>query len=294
MREYAKCEIECSEPTVSYRETVVGECDPVLAKSSNKHNRLWVTCEPMDKDLCVEIEENDLIKSKKDDIQKILKNKYGFDSNEYKRLWSFGIGGAEANCISDKTSAVQYMKEIRGNVLQGFNQVILNGPLTGEKLRQVRFNITDAKIIPDPVHRGINQITPMTGKVLKGALMASKPRLQEPMFLCTIKTFETLRGDVYSALGNRRAKIISDDYDSEIMIIIKANLPVSESFGFAEYLREETSGRAIPQFVFSHWETINSDPYEEGSMANEIVKKIRKRKGMSSEIPLPESFTDKL
>lgn len=294
LKEYAKCEIICSEPTVSYRETVIGECEPVLAKSSNKHNRLWVTCEQLDTDLCNEIEENKLLETKKDELQRILKDKFDWSQDEYRKLWSFGIGDAEANCITDKTTGIQHMKEIKGNVVSGFNGVILTGPLTNEKLRQVKFNITDAKIIPDPVHRGANQLIPMTGKVLKGAILSSKPRLQEPMFLCTIKTQEALRGDVYSALGNRRGKIISDDYDTEATIVIKAYLPVAESFGFSEYLSNETSGRALPQFSFSHWETILSDPFEEGSMANEIVKKIRRRKGLSPEVPLPESFLDKL
>lgn len=294
LKEYAKCEIVCSEPTVSYRETVIGECEPVLAKSSNKHNRLWVTCEQLDAELCDEIEENKLLEAKKEELQKVLKDKFDWTQDEYRKLWSFGLGDAEANCITDKTTGIQHMKEIKGNVVSGFNGVILTGPLANEKLRQVKFNITDAKIIPDPVHRGANQLIPMTGKVLKGAILSSRPRLQEPMFLCTIKTQEALRGDVYSALGNRRGKIISDDYDTEATIVIKAHLPVAESFGFSEYLSNETSGRALPQFAFSHWETILSDPFEEGSMANEIVKKIRKRKGLSPEVPLPESFLDKL
>lgn len=294
LREYAKCEIICSEPTVSYRETIIGECEPVLAKSSNKHNRLWVTCEKLEEDLCIEIEENKLLEGKKDELQKTLRDKFNWSHDDYKKLWTFGLGDAETNCIIDKTTGVQHMKDIQGNVVSGFNSVILNGPLTNEKLRGVKFNITDAKIIPDPVHRGSNQLVPMTGKVLKGALLSSKPRLQEPVFLCTIKTQEALRGDVYSAVGNRRGKIHSDDYDSESTIVIKAYLPVAESFGFAEYLSTMTSGRAIPQYMFSHWEVMNSDPYEEGSMANEIVKKIRKRKGLSEEVPKPESLLDKL
>lgn len=252
-----------------------------------------MTCERLPDELCKEIEESKLLDDKKN-IHKVLKNKFGWDMNECRKLWDFGLGDASANCIADKTTAVQHMKELKGNVLSGFNSVILNGPLTGEKLRSVRFNITDAKIIPDPVHRGANQIVPMTGRVLKGAILSSKPRLQEPVFMCTIKTQESLRGDVYSALGNRRGKIVNDEYDTESMIVIKAHLPVAESFGFAEYLRDMTSGRAIPQFVFSHWETILSDPYEEGSMANEIIKQVRKRKGLSVEVPSPESFLDKL
>jgi len=234
------------------------------------------------------------LEEKKDKLHKILKDKFDWDLNECRKIWAFGIEDALTNCISDKTSAVQHMKEIKGNVLAGFNSVILNGPLTGEKLRNVKFNITDAKIIPDPIHRGGNQLVPMTGKVLKGAMLSSKPRLQEPVFMCTIKTLDSLRGDVYSAIGNRRGKIQDDEYDTESTIIIKAHLPVAESFGFSEYLSSMTSGRALPQFVFSHWETIASDPLEEGSMANKLVKEIRKRKGMTEEVPQPEAFLDKL
>lgn len=38
------------------------------------------------------------------------------------------------------------------------------------------------------------------------------------------------------------------------MFIIKAVLPVAESFGFADEFRKRTSGLASPQLVFSHWE----------------------------------------
>lgn len=38
------------------------------------------------------------------------------------------------------------------------------------------------------------------------------------------------------------------------MFIIKAVLPVAESFGFADEIRKRTSGLASPQLVFSHWE----------------------------------------
>lgn len=292
--EFAKCELIRSEPKVSYRETCIGECDPVLAKSSNKHNRLWVSCSPLEDDISKEIEENKFLDHKKDEQQRILRDSFNWDQADYKKIWDFGIGNAMANCIIDRTVGIQHMKEIHGNVLNGYHSVILNGPLIGEKVRQVKFNVTDAKIIPDPVHRGSNQLVPMTGKVLKGAMLSSKPRLQEPIYLCTIKVMESLRGEIYSVIGNKRGKIISDEYEGETTIVIKAHLPVAESFGFTDYLSEQTSGRALPTISFSHWETINSDPYEEGSMANELVKSIRKQKGLDPAVPTPESFLDKL
>jgi len=116
----------------------------------------------------------------------------------------------------------------------------------------------------------------------------------EPIFLCSVKTEETRRGDVYNCFGNRRGKVISDEYDYGKMITIKAFLPVSESFGFTTYLREATQGNAQPMNQFSHWEIMEDDPYQEGSMTNKIVKMIRKRKGLNENLPLPDQYYDKL
>lgn len=44
------------------------------------------------------------------------------------------------------------------------------------------------------------------------------------------------------------------------MFIIKAVLPVAESFGFADEIRKRTSGLASPQLVFSHWEVKTQIP----------------------------------
>jgi len=76
--------------------------------------------------------------------------------------------------------------------------------------------------------------------------------------------------------------------------MMKAYLPVAESFGFTQALRAATSGRAFPQCVFDHWEIMNSDPAEEGSKANDIVNNIRARKGLKVGIPAVDNFEDKL
>merc|ERR1719434_558461 len=56
--EYAQCDFICGDPVVSYRETVAGTSSQTcLAKSPNKHNRLYVVCEPMADELSRDIEE---------------------------------------------------------------------------------------------------------------------------------------------------------------------------------------------------------------------------------------------
>lgn len=74
-------------------------------------------------------------------------------------------------------------------------------------------------------------------------------------------------------------------------------LPVIESFQFANEIRKQTSGMAIPQLVFSHWEIIDIDPFwiptteeeylhfgEKADSANRAKKymdNVRKRKGLA-------------
>ena len=62
---------------------------------------------------------------------------------------------------------------------------------------------------------------------------------------------------------------------------LKAHLPVMESFGFTAELRSSTGGKAFPQCVFDHWQEMGGNPQEEGSKAYDVVKGVRKRKGLS-------------
>ena len=237
-------DIIVSEPTVSYRETVLGSCEAEFTKSTNKLNRLYTECSPIEEDISVEVEDKDLSTKKKDEVLRILRDEYEWEPEDIKKIWSWGLDDYLANCIIDKTIGMQYMKEVKQSLIDGFYEVLRQGPLCGEKLRGVQFRVTDAKFHGDPMHRGVGQVTPMCVRGCKAAFLASQPRLQEPIFLCTISTEESKRGDVYSCLGNRRGKVISDEYISGEMITIKAYLPVSESFGFTTFLRESTGGKA--------------------------------------------------
>jgi len=64
--------------------------------------------------------------------------------------------------------------------------------------------------------------------------------------------------------------------------------------GFTAHLRSLTSGKAFPQCVFDHWQTISFDPFDPASKAGVIVEAIRKRKGIKPGIPPLENFLDKL
>lgn len=51
-------------------------------------------------------------------------------------------------------------------------------------------------------------------------------------------------------------------------------------------------GQAFAQEQFSHWQVMESDPYEEGSPANLIVNDIRARKGLPPVIPRWQDYVN--
>uniref|UniRef100_A0A4W5LRY0 Elongation factor like GTPase 1 n=1 Tax=Hucho hucho TaxID=62062 RepID=A0A4W5LRY0_9TELE len=69
-------------------------------------------------------------------------------------------------------------------------------------------------------------------------------------------------GRVYGVLGKREGRVLQEEMkEGTEMFIIKAVLPVAESFGFADEIRKRTSGLASPQLVFSHWEVRRAHTY---------------------------------
>ena len=95
-------------------------------------------------------------------------------------------------------------------------------------------------------------------------------------------------------MTRKRGQVTDEQQSGGNQINLKATLPVLESFGFTAFLRQETGGQAFPQMMFSHYETIQTNPLELGSKAEELVKATRKRKGLKEEIPELDRFYDKL
>jgi ribosome assembly protein 1 len=66
---------------------------------------------------------------------------------------------------------------------------------------------------------------------------------------------------VYAVLSKRRAKILNEEmHEGSSIIVVMAQLPAAESFGFAEELFRKTSGAASAQLEFSHWDVLDVDP----------------------------------
>jgi len=131
--------------------------------------------------------------------------------------------------------------------------------------------------------------------VLYAAELTAEPRLMEPVYLVEIQCPERAVGGIYGVLNRRRGHVISEEQRPGTPLYnVRAYLPVNESFGFTADLRSHTGGQAFPQCVFDHWQLMNGNPLEVGSKIEAIVKGVRKRKGLSEDIPPLDRYLDKL
>jgi len=162
-------------------------------------------------------------------------------------------------------------------------------------MRGVRFNIYDVTLHADAIHRGGGQIIPTARRCLYACQMTACPRLMEPVYLCEIQCPEAAVGGIYGVLNRRRGVVFEEQQVAGTpMFIVKAYLPVNESFGFTADLRSNTGGQAFPQCVFDHWQILPGDPYEASSRPFTVIQDTRKRKGLKDGLPDLASYLDKL
>ena len=75
---------------------------------------------------------------------------------------------------------------------------------------------------------------------------------------------------VYRVINHRQGQILeANQVLGMTSFVVKAYLPVSESFGFITELHSNTSGQAFPQCVFNHWNIIQGDPFDAASKQGE-------------------------
>ncbi|KAL5967210.1 Eukaryotic translation elongation factor 2 [Taenia solium] len=295
--DHACIPIKKSEPVVSYRETVT-EVSSVqaLSKSPNKHNRLFFRAEPLGEDLTKEIDEN--VVSAKQDPKirgRILTENHGWDATDARKIWCFGPDRTGPNIVVDVTKGVQYLNDIKDSVVAAFQFVTMDGVLCDENMRGIRFNIEDVVLHADAIHRGGGQIIPTARRCFYGACLTASPAILEPVYVCEIQTPEDALGGIYSTLNRKRGVIFSEENTPGTPIyIVKAYLPVNESFGFTAELRAATSGKAFPQCQFDHWQLYQGNPLDPNSKPGALVASIRKRKGKPEAIPSLDNFIDKL
>jgi len=275
-------EITTSRPIVVYRESVSGQGVVAMAKSPNKHSRFWVQIEPLDETVIKMIEKGDLAEQMgRKRIGTVLKEA-GWPTGEARNVWALE---EHKNMIIDLTKGVQYLREAREMIIASFRWACESGPLCDEPLRGLKIKLLDVKLHEDPVHRGPAQVMPAVRRAILGSFLTAKPVLLEPIYKIGVSVPAQWVGESSSMIIRKRGRILSSEQRGALTTVT-GYIPVAETFGLAADMRSATSGHAFWQCSFDHWDKAPE------SVAAEVIKQVRERRGLSPEIPSPKKFID--
>jgi elongation factor 2 len=281
LKENYGVEVSTTPPIVVYRETVRARSDVFEGKSPNKHNKFYLSVEPLDEET-IKLIQDGYITEDQDQREraKILKEKAGWDMDEARRIWTID---ENINIFVDRTTGQQYLREVKDTVLQAFRLAMKEGPLAMEPVRGVKVILHDAVIHEDPAHRGPAQIYPAVRNAIYAGMLTAKPTILEPIQKLDIRIPINYLSAITAVITKKRGKILEVSQVGDLSRVI-AEIPVAESFDLAPELRGASAGRAFWGTEFSRWAPVPD------SLLMDIVAQIRKRKGLPPQIPSPKDF----
>jgi elongation factor 2 len=280
LREKFGVEVKASPPIVVYRETVRTASQVFEGKSPNKHNKFYISVEPLNEET-IELIQKGIVTEDQDarERARILADKAGWDYDEARRIWAID---ENINVFVDKTVGVQYLREVKDTILAAFRLAMREGPLAAEPVRGVKVILHDAIIHEDPVHRGPAQIYPAVRNAIWAGMLTARPTLLEPLQKLDIRTPMEYVSNIAAVLARKRGRILEVQSMGMVARVI-AEIPVAESFDLAGELRSATAGRAFWGTEFSRWAPVPD------SMLEDLIRKIRQRKGLP---PSPPDLKD--
>ena len=279
----AGLEITTTQPLINYRETVSSKAGPIMSKSPNKHNKIFMRVESLHEDV-IEMLRTGQIKEDMDKkvTAKILREK-GWNADEARSVAAIDPGG---NMLIDETKGVQFLQESMDSIRSGFDDVVHSGPIAHESLRGVKFVLHHFVPHEDPAHRGLAQLMPASRRSMLGSMLIAEPVLLEPVLGIEVKCPQEQIGTVAGILSGKRGKLLNVDQKG-IISIMQGEVPASETFDLSEIMRGGTAGKALWSTYFKDWQVVPQ------SILRSLVAETRKRKGLNPEPPNPDEFIDK-
>jgi len=153
-------------------------------------------------------------------------------------------------------------------VHKGFEASIVKGPLAGFPCVDLKVTLTDGGF--HPVDSSAIAFEIAARAAYRQSMPKAKPQLLEPIMKVDVFTPDDHVGDVIGDLNRRRGIIKSQD-PGAMGIRVKADVPLSEMFGYIGDLRTMTSGRGQFSMEFSHYAPCPSN------VAEEVIKEAKAR-----------------
>ena len=273
--------IRVSEPIIVYREKMTERGGEFHTKSPNGHNRVRMFVEPLDQKTVDLIRKNRVTAEQNSrDRAAILRDEAGWDAKAARKIMDV----YEGSMMVDGMSGVQRFDRILPYVKTMFREFIDEGPIAHEPILGVKVTMTDATVHNDPAHTGYNEVATMMSSGLNMGFLTGKPGLFEPVLNTDIKTPTDTQGGVIKVLTGHRGQIVTIDAEEET-VTVRGTLPTAETIGIADEFRSATQGRCFFGYQFRGFESVP------GTLQEEVILDIRKRKGMPEQMPSLSSWS---
>ncbi len=183
---------------------------------------------------------------------------------------SFEIGPRD-----DGKEGLEFVNDIVGGVIpkefipaiqKGFNSAMSNGVLAGYPLTGMRVRIFHGSYHDVDSDALSFELAAQIG--YKEAGRKCKPKILEPVMAVEVVTPDDFTGPITGDLNRRRGMMKGMDGKNGATIL-KADVPLSELFGYVTTLRTLSSGRASASLTFSHYAEIPQ------GIADEVIAKVK-------------------
>ena len=178
----------------------------------------------------------------------------------------------------DFDGSLQFIDEVKGgnvpkefipSVQKGFEKAMKNGVLAGYALDKLKVTLIDGSYHPVDSDQLSFEIAAL--QAFKNASEKAGPVLMEPIMKMEVVTPEESMGDVIGDLNKRRGQVEGMETSRTGARIVKAKVPLAETFGYVTALRTITSGRATSSMQFSHYAQVSS------AIAKQVLTEVQGR-----------------
>ena len=166
----------------------------------------------------------------------------------------------------DKITGGRVPREYIPAVDQGIQSALASGVLAGYPTVDIRVTLVDGQY--HDVDSSELAFKTAGSMVFKKAAEMARPVLLEPIMSVECVTPEDYLGDVVGDLSSRRGRIEGMEARGN-MQVVRAQVPLSEMFGYSTDLRSRTQGRATYTMQFHSYQQVPE------SIASEIIKRVR-------------------
>ena len=167
----------------------------------------------------------------------------------------------------NKVTGGNIPKEFIPSVQKGFESAMKNGVLGGYPMVGLKVELLDGSFHPVDSDQLSFEVAAINA--YKNACAKAHPVLMEPIMRLEVVCPEENMGDVIGDLNKRRGQVEGMDTTRNGARIVKALVPLAETFGYVTALRTITSGRATSSMQYDHHAPVST------SIAEKVLEEVK-------------------